>query len=156
MPEEAEGAPHELNHPAATILAIKFDIVVLALSRFAHFDIGRRRIGVYLVVGFMKGILSVKPPPDMQRIVEARIMGINAKKMAGLDRVRHLLSALPPDVRAKLEQRELKSGFFISNQKKTPDKAVIQSPSPGMYSWNGSNAMIEAVILGKIITLTKA
>jgi hypothetical protein len=96
--------------------------------------------------------VAVKSPSKMQAI-EAHVAGINAKKVAGLDRVHQLLIALPLEVRAQLDQRELKNGVAISNKNKAPDKAVIQSPGPGMYCWNGSNAVTEPVILEKIVGL---
>ena len=43
-------------------------------------------------------------------VTEARVAGIHAKKAAALDRVRQLLSALPPEMSAKLDQRELLGG----------------------------------------------
>jgi hypothetical protein len=88
----------------------------------------------------------MKPLPSK---IKARIAGIHAKKRAGLDRVRRLLCALPPEIIAKLNQSELKTGVAIANKTKT-DKAVIQSPSDGMYSWNGSNAMPGSEILERI------
>src|SRR5689334_10082564 len=88
------------------------------------------------------------------KATKASISAIHAKKMAGLDRVRELLRTLPPEVSAKLDQRELNTGVAIMTKKKMPDnKAVIQSPSDGMYSWNGSNAMTGPEIAKKIVEL---
>jgi hypothetical protein len=83
----------------------------------------------------------------LSRKIEARIMGINAKKAAGVDRVRQLLRTLPPEVSAKLIQSEMKNGVALMSE---TAKAVIQSPSDGMYSWNGSSAMTGSVILERI------
>ena len=89
----------------------------------------------------------------LSRKIEARLVGIHAKKTAGLDRARELLRTLPPEVSIKLDQKELKTGIAIMNKKEIPDKAVIQSPGPGMYSWNGSNVMTELVLLERIVAL---
>jgi hypothetical protein len=98
------------------------------------------------------GAVHVKPLP---RLIEARIVGIHAKKTAGLDRARELLRTLPPEVSIKLDQKELKTGIAIMNKKKMPDKAVIQSPGDGMYCWNGSNAMTGPEILERIAQLAR-
>jgi hypothetical protein len=85
---------------------------------------------------------------------KASISAIHAKKTAGLDRVRELLRTLPPEVSAKLDQKELNTGVAVMTKNKMPDnKAVIQSPSEGMYSWNGSNAMTGPEIIEKIMAL---
>ncbi len=90
------------------------------------------------------------------KTVEARIAGIHAKKTAGLDRVRQLLHTLSPEVSAKLDQKELNTGVAVMTKKKMPDnKAVIQSPSDGMYSWNGSNVMTGPEILERIAQLAR-
>lgn len=91
----------------------------------------------------------------LSRQIEARIVGIQAKKTAGLDRARELLRTLPPEVSIKLDQKELKTGIAIMNKKKMPDKAVIQSPGDGMYCWNGSNAMTGSEILERIAQLAR-
>ena len=87
----------------------------------------------------------------LSRKIEARLVGIHAKKTAGLDRARELLRTLPPEVSIKLDQKELKIGIAIMNKKEIPDKAVIQSPGDGMYCWNGSNAMTRPEIIEKVL-----
>jgi len=99
-------------------------------------------------------ILAMKPPSKMT-VTEARVAGIHAKKAAALDRVRQLLSALPPEMSAKLDQRELTNGVAINNKEDIPDKAVILSPGDGMYCWNGSHAMTESEILKRIAHLAR-
>ena len=91
----------------------------------------------------------------LSRKIEARLVGIHAKKTAGLDRARELLRTLPPEVSIKLDQKELKIGIAIMNKKEIPDKAVIQSPGDGMYCWNGSNAMTDSEILERITHLAR-
>jgi hypothetical protein len=86
----------------------------------------------------------------LSRQIEARIVGIHAKKTAGLDRVRQLLHTLPPELHTKLNQTELKTGIAIMNKTKVPQKAVIQSLGDGMYCWNGSNALTGPEILERI------
>jgi hypothetical protein len=79
------------------------------------------------------------------------------QKTAGLDRVRELLRTLPPEVSAKLDQKELNTGVAVMTKKKMPDnKAVIQSPSDGIYSWNGSNAMTGPEVLKRLAQLAMA
>ena len=95
--------------------------------------------------------MAVIPPFKMQRAVKVRMTSIAAKKSAGLDRVRELLRNLPPEVGAKLDQSELKTGVVIADKKNPPDKGLIQSPGDGIYCWNGSNAMTEPVIVEKIV-----
>jgi hypothetical protein len=80
---------------------------------------------------------------------------IHAKKAAGLDRVRELLGTLPPEVSAKINQRELKTGVVITDTNKMRDKAIIQSPGDGMYCWNGSNAITGPEILERITQLAR-
>jgi hypothetical protein len=93
----------------------------------------------------------------MMAAKKASISAIHAKKTAGLDRVRELLRTLPPEVSAKLDQKELNTGVAVIAKKKMPDnKAVIQSPSEGMYSWNGSNVMTGPEILKRIAQLAMA
>jgi adenylate kinase len=85
---------------------------------------------------------------------EARMAGIQAKKTAVLVRVRELLSTLPPEVAAKLDQKELSTGVAVMTKKKVLDnRAVIQSPSDGMYTWNGSNVMNRPQIRKRIAQL---
>jgi hypothetical protein len=91
----------------------------------------------------------------LSKAIEARIVGIHAKKTAGLDRARELLRTLPPEVSINLDQKELKTGIAIMNKKTMPDKAVIQSPGDGIYCWNGSNAMTESEILERITQLAR-
>jgi hypothetical protein len=78
-------------------------------------------------------------PPSKMTVTEARVARTHAK----------LLSALPPEMSAKLDQTELTNGVAISNKEDIPDKAVILSPGDGMYSWNGSH-VTESEILKKI------
>jgi hypothetical protein len=74
-----------------------------------------------------------------------------------LERVRALLRALPPEVSAKLTQKELNTGIAVMTKKKVPDnKGMIQSPSEGMFSWNGSRAMTGADILKRMAELALA
>jgi hypothetical protein len=88
---------------------------------------------------------------------KASISAIHAKKTAGLDRVRELLRTLPPEVSAKLDQKELNTGVAVMTKNKMPDnKAVIQSPSDGMYSWNGSSVMTGPEVLKRIAQLAMA
>jgi hypothetical protein len=106
----------------------------------------------------MRGVIVLTLPPHQgiltmkslskARTIESRVAGINAKKAAGLDRVRQLLRALPPEVSAKLIQSEMKNGVALMSK---TAKAVIQSPSDGMYSRNGSSAVTGSVILDKIV-----
>jgi hypothetical protein len=84
---------------------------------------------------------------------EARMAGIQAKKSAGLERVRELLRSLPPEVCAKLAQKELNTGVAVATKKMPDNKAIIQSPSDGMYSWNGSNVMTSPEVLKRIAEL---
>ena len=91
-------------------------------------------------------------PASKARMLEARVRHFGDKKTAGLDRVRQLIRTLPPEVSRKLDKRELKTGIAISN-KKTSDKAVIQSPGDGLYCWNGSNAITGPEILERIAHL---
>ena len=91
----------------------------------------------------------------LSKAIEARIVGIHAKKTAGLDRARELLRTLPPEVSINLDQKELKTGVAIMNKKKSAEKAVIQSPGDGMYCWNGSNAMTGSEILERIAHLAR-
>ncbi len=90
----------------------------------------------------------------LSKMIEARVASVSAKKAASLDRVRQLLRALPPEIIAKLNQSEVKTGVAITNKMKT-DKAVIQSPTDGMYSCNGSNAMTRPEILERIAQLAR-
>jgi|ERR1700761_5133316 hypothetical protein len=88
---------------------------------------------------------------------EARMAGIQTKRTAGRARVRELLSTLPPEVAAKLDQKELSTGVAIMPKEKLLDnRAVIQSPSAGMYSWNGSNVMTGPELLKRIAQLAMA
>ena len=95
----------------------------------------------------------IRPMKAPSKASESRITSIHAKKAAGLDRVRELLRSLPPEVSVNLDHSELKTGVAIVNKKKPPGKAVIQSPGDGLYCWNGSNAMTEAVVVVKIAGL---
>jgi hypothetical protein len=88
---------------------------------------------------------------------KASISAIHAKKTAGLDRVRELLRTLPPGVSAKLDQKELNTGLAVMTKKMMPDnKAVIQSPSEGTFSWNGSNVMTGPDVLKRIAQMAMA
>ena len=88
---------------------------------------------------------------------KASISAIHAKKTASLDRVRELLRTLPLEVSAKLDQKELNTGVAVMTKNKMPDnKAVVQSPSDGMYSWNGSHVMTGPEVLKRIAQLAMA